>query len=193
MTNPEFLNRTESIRTAVPDMNNSVNSSRFNSQIYDTGQRAKLHPAGKTPPGSRHCTAAPRCPIVSTFNVLLSVIRARISNVPGDIPCPHACRYAAAERAVRFVGNPPYRLLPFILVSVTRRLRPFARSRTRTEAQRRDGSHRFAVPPVRRCCPSSYQTARTSRKGRLCACDTRSPGYQASCAAHTTFQRPEKT
>ena len=35
MTNPEFLNRTESIRTAVPDMNNSVNSSRFNPQIYN--------------------------------------------------------------------------------------------------------------------------------------------------------------
>ena len=113
MANPEFLNRTESIRTAVPDMNNSVNSSRFNPQIYDTDQRTKLHPAGKAPQGSRHYTAAPRSPIVLTFNVPLSVIRARISNVPGAIPCPHGFRYAAVERAVRFVGNPPYPALAF--------------------------------------------------------------------------------
>lgn len=135
MTDPEFLNRTESIRTAVPDMDNSINSSRFNPQIYDTGQRAKLHPAGKTPPGSRHYTAASRFPIALTFNILLSVIRARISNVPGTIPCPHACRYAAVKRAVRFLGNPPYR--PSFLSSlqalraVYSRLRVLARGRKR--------------------------------------------------------------
>lgn len=49
----------------------------------------------------------------SPHNVLLSVIRARISNVPGAIPCPHACRYATVERAVRFLGNPPYRRFAF--------------------------------------------------------------------------------
>ena len=134
-------------------MNSSVNSSRFNSRIYDTGQRAKLHPARKTPARkpplhSCFCRDVPSCQHL-TFSFLsfervyqtcpaISPARTPAVTPPQSVLC--GLFRQSAVSALAF--HPCERYAPS--TAVLRVLAP------RTEAQRRDGSRRWRGTP----CPA---------------------------------------